>query len=162
MNGSVCLALTLFIALNFNHTGVFSADFFMGEELDYYEPLNYNPKDTFVKTHRYKRDFSYLQKEPKDSDDNQISFSAHNHEFNLILKRDYSIFHNDIKLHNANGEPLELNDHSLHFYDGIVESSTFSSKGYCFGSVRDGIFDGEILTEEGTYYVTKIPWSRQR
>ena len=26
---------------------------------------------------------------------------------------------------------------------------------YCFGSIRDGVFDGQIVTDSGTYYVER-------
>ena len=126
---------------------------FIVDDLHYYELLDYDPKSTITIHNRHKRSTSHQN----NLDKIEISFSAHNQKFQLELKRDYSIFHNEIKIHDGRNQQLPLNHGNLNLYDGLVKSSLFSSKGYCFGSISDGIFDGQILTDEGTYYITKIP-----
>ena len=144
---------TLFsmLARNISVTCISTA--FIGDDLHYYEPLTYNPQAIRMHQRRHKRSNS----NQNDFDKVKISFFAHNQEFRLHLKRDYSIFHNNMKIHDGTNQHVPLNHDTLNLYDGIVESSLSSSNGYCFGSISDGIFDGQLLTEEGTYYVTKIP-----
>ena len=131
----------------------YNSSSFIADDLHYYELLDYDPKTTITVSNRHKRSTSHQNK----LDKIEISFSAHNQKFHLELKRDYSIFHNDIKIHDGRNQQLPLNHGNLNLYDGHVKSSLSSSKGYCFGSISDGVFDGQILTDEGTYYITKIP-----
>ena len=153
MSSFVWLLAAVCMTLNQEYCFANDLKTFLDDDVHYYETLNYDPQSTFEQqTRRQKR--SSLEENPAER---KISFSALNREFRLHLKPDYSIFHNDIQIRHGNGQPLELNHETLNFYDGIVASSASFSKGYCFGSIREGIFDGQILTEEGTYFVTKIP-----
>ena len=44
------------------------------------------------------------------------------------------------------------------FFDESDEKVNFNDKSlprHCFGAIRDGVFDGQINTDEGTYYVER-------
>ena len=96
----------------------------------------------------------------------ELDFLAHGRSFNLRLKRDYSVFHNDLEIEDGFGNSIS-SDHDLsHIYEGYLvpsgEEGILSelhianiSPTHCFGAIRDGVFDGQINTDEGTYYVER-------
>ena len=130
-------------------------------DLEYYETLDYDLQRTIGTSklvNRRKRDASYPQTEEPSFGTKRfkLSFFAFGQHFQLQLKRDYSIFHNDIKIQFGDSQHVKLSHDTMNLYDGPVVTSSNSLKGYCFGSISNGVFDGQILTQEGTYYVEKM------
>ena len=127
-------------------------------DLEYHETLNYNLEKTiaaYEPMNRRKRDAS---ESSVGTERSKISFFAFGQQFQLQLKRDFSIFHNDIKIQFGESQHVKLSHDTMNLYDGPVVTSSSSLEGYCFGSINNGIFDGQILTRQGTYYVTKLPF----
>ena len=95
-----------------------------------------------------------------------MEFSAHGRSFKLRLKRDYSVFHNDFEIEDGVGNSISA-DHDLsHIYEGHLVTPSEGLKSstddldklantHCFGAIRDGVFDGQIETDEGTFYVER-------
>ena len=131
-------------------------------DLEYYETLNYNLEKSIAASepiNRRKRDASHTKTESSvGTERSKISFFAFGQQFRLQLKRDFSIFHNNIKIQFGESQHVKLSHDTMNLYDGPVVTSSSSLKGYCFGSISNGIFDGQILTQEGTYYVTRLPF----
>ena len=130
-------------------------------DLEYYETLDYDLERTIGASQpmsRRKRDASYPQTEESSVGTKgfKLSFFAFGQHFQLQLKRDFSIFHNDIKIQFGHSQHVKLSHDTMNLYDGPVVTSSSSLKGYCFGSISNGVFDGQILTQEGTYYVAKM------
>ena len=137
------------------------------EYVHHYETLNYDNTYIDQQHKRHKRSVP-AQKDIKliysrDSQNEQphvdLEFSAHGRDFKLRLKRDYSVFHNDFEIEDGTGNSISA-DHDLsHIYEGHLigpNSDTHSDKHpHCFGAIRDGVFDGQINTCEGTFYVER-------
>ena len=135
--------------------------------MHHYETLNYDNTYIDQQHKRHKRSVP-AQKDIKliysrDSQNEQphvdLEFSAHGRDFKLRLKRDYSVFHNDFEIEDGTGNSISA-DHDLsHIYEGHLigpNSDTNSDKHpHCFGAIRDGVFDGQINTCEGTFYVER-------
>ena len=99
---------------------------------------------------------------------------AHGQNFNLRLKRDYSVFHNDLEIEDTYGNSIS-DDHDLsHIYEGyilppsdetdevdpdnlrVTQAKKSPPSSHVFGAIRDGVFDGQITIEDkGTYYVER-------
>jgi disintegrin and metalloproteinase domain-containing protein 10 len=81
----------------------------------------------------------------------KIDFEALGRKFKLRLRPDaHSVFAEDLAVEGSDGNPIKLP--LDHIYSGHLEDTANS---HVFGSVSDGIFEGKILTPEGSYYVEK-------
>ncbi|XP_053228391.1 disintegrin and metalloproteinase domain-containing protein 10-like [Podarcis raffonei] len=77
-----------------------------------------------------------------------LEFQAYQRVFRLRLWRDRSVFARGIEITRRNGDAGPTN---LSFiYTGILEGEPGSS---CHGSIINGLFEGFIRTQNGTYYV---------
>ncbi|XP_064859021.1 disintegrin and metalloproteinase domain-containing protein 10-like isoform X2 [Oncorhynchus nerka] len=107
----------------------------------HYEGLSYNTYELQDKHLRAKRALlhqdTFLH----------LDFHAHGRHFNLRMKRDTSLFAEDLKV-DMGGQ--EVNYDTSHIYTGEIygEKGTLSH-----GSVVDGKFEGFIQTYQGTFYV---------
>ena len=111
----------------------------------HYEGLDYSPHHVDHQRRRHKRSL------PKDGHRVALDFSAHGRDFKLRLKRDHSVFHNSLVVEDGWGRPKEGYDLS-HVYDGRCEGP---AGGAAFGSLHDGIFDGQVETRHGTYFIER-------
>ncbi|XP_040583096.1 disintegrin and metalloproteinase domain-containing protein 10 isoform X2 [Lepeophtheirus salmonis] len=112
----------------------------------HYEGLSY------VKEHVIEHHARHRRSAPNDDHHVPIQFSAHGKDFKIKLIRDHSVFHNNLRIENYQGDLLHHLDTS-HVYHGHLENDP---KSYCFGAIREGIFDGQIRTKDGIYYVERI------
>ena len=138
------------------------------EYVHHYETLKYDTTYIDQQHKRHKRSTPTqneatlsLQQQSRNQQHVDLEFSAHGRIFNLRLKRDYSVFHNDIEIEDGAGNSI-LSDHDLsHIYEGYLETpddgleTKEAQDTHCFGAIRDGVFDGQIKTSEGTYYVER-------
>ena len=70
--------------------------------------------------------------------------------FDLELKRDHSVFHNNLVVERGN-EAFEAD--LSHIYEGQL---TDEPESHAFGAIRDGVFDGTIHTAtDGIFYVER-------
>lgn len=105
------------------------------ESILHYEPLEYQRE--------------HLQSRVRKSlDGNQklhLNFKAHGRTFNILLKRDTSLF-----THNLHIDGSDANDfHPSNIYDGYIKNEPLSS---VHGFIYDGIFEGSIHTEDDNEY----------
>ena len=81
----------------------------------------------------------------------KIDFEALGRKFKLRLRADaHSVFAENLAVEGSDGNPIHVP--LDHIYSGHLEDTANS---HVFGSVSDGIFEGKILTPEGSYYVEK-------
>ncbi|CAG0882296.1 unnamed protein product [Cyprideis torosa] len=84
-----------------------------------------------------------------------LDFSSHGEEFQLRLRRDTSTFRPDFRMHLSRGaedadEPVDLD--LSHLVVGRLHGVPNSM---AFGSLWDGVFEGNIETPSGTFYVER-------
>ena len=138
----------------------------LSEFVGHFEPLNYVKSSVIIS--RAKRDAQrdgeedeYIEPLPvpmaqrganqEEEELVQITFRALGREFRLRLHPDASsIFSNDLMIEGPDGNPLNVNLN--HIYSGHLSNVPGSQ---VFGSIHDGIFDGKIITPNGTFYVEK-------
>ena len=85
----------------------------------------------------------------------QISFGSHGRNFDLELKRDLSVFPDSVVIEDYDGRRLQHLESKAHhhIYEGLLSGEPES---HVFGSVRDGIFDGQIHTQsDGVFFVER-------
>lgn len=151
--GSIILSVVLFVSTNV------AGD--LSEFVGHFEPLSYGISQSF--SSRAKRDTNddddsqVLEPLPtplaemRSEEDVEINFRALGRDFRLRLRPDASsIFSNDLQIEGPEGAPLNVNLN--HIYSGHLHDVPGSQ---VFGSVVDGVFDGKILTPNGTFYVEK-------
>uniref|UniRef100_T1IMD0 ADAM10 endopeptidase n=1 Tax=Strigamia maritima TaxID=126957 RepID=T1IMD0_STRMM len=111
--------------------------------ITHFEPLTYNSEE--IHSHHLRHERS-INSNPCVN----IKFHAHGRHFHLRLRRDVSIFAPDLQVDSPTGILNQFN--TSHIYEGTLwgEENTKA-----FGSIRNGIFDGNIHTEKGTYYVER-------
>ena len=143
------------------------------EYVHHYETLSYDNTYIDEQHKRHKRSI------PIDNDENtnlnqgssdqphvELDFSAHGRRFKLHLKRDFSVFHNDFEIEDGFGNSISSDHDMSHIYEGYVvpesdflssskQQTDISANTHCFGAIRDGVFDGQISTKEGTFYVER-------
>ena len=118
---------------------------------DNYTPLTYDPSEVHNQHHRHKR--SLPDPETGEHDHRvRVQFSSHGRYFDLSLQRDHSVFHNNLVV--ERGDDVIAADVDLsHIYEGELVNEPGS---YCFGAIRNGVFDGQIQTpSQGIYYVER-------
>lgn len=79
-----------------------------------------------------------------------IRFKAQKRDFKLRLKRDTSTFSQNLQFVGDGADPGATD--FTHIYAGHVEGVANS---HAFGSIRDGVFDGKIITPGETFYVER-------
>lgn len=81
-----------------------------------------------------------------------VDFYAHGKQFNLRLYKDAdSVFSKDLVIEDPAGQRLDV---SLdHIYSGYLEDEANRSKVY--GHLVNGVFEGKIESENGTFYVER-------
>lgn len=116
----------------------------LNEYISHYEPVEYDASDLHRAHTRAKRSVTR---------DNivHVRFASHGRTFNIRLKRDLTVFHNNLQVVNHKGEPINSVDTS-HIYQGHLLGEPGSS---VFGSILDGVFEGKIVSPTGNFYVEK-------
>ncbi|KAG8191817.1 hypothetical protein JTE90_022809 [Oedothorax gibbosus] len=115
----------------------------LNEYIQYYEPLNYNTKkihDNHLRAKRSTESNQYVH----------LNFQAHTRHFNLRLKRDTSIFSKNFVVETPDGEDVDFD--TSHVYEGHMPGEHGT---VVYGSIRNGIFEGKIHTQNQTYYVER-------
>ncbi|KAG5883381.1 hypothetical protein JTB14_018141 [Gonioctena quinquepunctata] len=80
-----------------------------------------------------------------------LSFRSHGRDFRLRLKRDLSVFSDDMEVHGPQGKHDNVD--TSHIYEGHLLGEPDS---VAFGSLIDGVFEGKIISPKmGSYYVEK-------
>ena len=122
----------------------------LGPFISDYEPLSYDREPVHRSHSRHKRSLSAGRRVSEDPV--ELSFSAHDRDFNLRLFADHSVFHPGYKVTGPLDRPVTGVEHSL--YEGHLIGEPGS---HVFGVVRDGVFDGTIRTRRhGTFYVERV------
>uniref|UniRef100_A0A8W7PXZ8 ADAM10 endopeptidase n=1 Tax=Anopheles coluzzii TaxID=1518534 RepID=A0A8W7PXZ8_ANOCL len=114
----------------------------LNEYISHYEKLSYDHEHLHASHSRAKRSVTkdhYVH----------LSFSAHDRDFNIRLKRDLSTISDKLEIHTDKG-PVQVD--SSHIYHGEVIDDPNS---YVFGSIFDGVFEGKVITSEDEYYVER-------
>ncbi|KAJ8343526.1 hypothetical protein SKAU_G00308550 [Synaphobranchus kaupii] len=113
----------------------------LSKYIHHYEGLSYDTDVLHSNHQRAKRAVSHEDKFL------HLNFHAHGRYFNLRMKRDTSLFADDLKVE-MSGE--EMHYDTSHIYSGEI----YGEKGsLSHGSIMDGRFEGFIRTHRGTYYV---------
>jgi len=115
----------------------------IGDYVHHFEGLDYSPDSVHEAHRRHKRSL------PDKDHTVRLDFRAHGRDFKLRLKQDHSVFHNQLTVEDGWGRP-KVHDLS-HIYDG----PDVGRGGHAFGSLHDGVFDGQVETPEGTYYIER-------
>lgn len=114
----------------------------LNEYILHYEPLRYDAQILHQKHLRAKRS---VHTDPSV----HLSFQAHGKNFNLRLKRDTSVFSNNVVVEGPGGA---VDVDTSHIYSGHLRGEPNT---HVYGAIRDGVFDGKIITPQGTYYVER-------
>lgn len=85
----------------------------LNEYISHYEPLTYNTQDIHKAHLRAKRSVS-------DDTAINLNFKAHSRDFSLVLKRDLSVFSNDLEVHGDLG-PIDFD--TSHIYQGHLRGN---------------------------------------
>lgn len=92
-----------------------------------------------------------IKRSPQDQDAAlHLKFYAHNRHFHLRLKRDASVFSNDLVIEAHDRRPLDVD--LSHIYSGHLVGEPTS---HVFGALHDGVFEGRIETTKGHYYAER-------
>lgn len=117
----------------------------LSEYVHHYEGLDYDASAIRDQHHRHKR--STLDEDHRVN----IQFEGHGRAFDLELKRDHSVFHNQLVV--ERGEEVAHDVDLSHIYEGQLIDEPGS---HCFGAIRNGVFDGQIYSpSHGLYYVER-------
>jgi len=123
----------------------------LDDYVSHFEFLDYDAIAVHRENTRHKRSL------PQDGHKVPMDFFSHGRRFQLDLHRDYEAFGDRLEV--IRGDHTGRNDESItdkvdtsHMYHGKVRDDPSS---YCFGSIREGVFDGQIITNGGTYYVER-------
>lgn len=116
----------------------------LNEYINHYERLNYDTEKVHREHTRAKRSLS------EDTSAVHLSFRAYGRHFRLRLKRDTQVFNENLQVHGP--DDVEINVDTSHIYHGNVIGEPQSA---AFGSIIDGVFEGKIVSEKGTYFVEK-------
>ncbi|XP_040354953.1 disintegrin and metalloproteinase domain-containing protein 10 [Ixodes scapularis] len=110
----------------------------------HYEPLMYNHNDVHERHVRIKRS-------PFDHDAAlHLKFHSHNRHFHLRIKRDTSVFSNDLVIESHDRKPLDVDLSNI--YSGHLLGDPSS---HVFGALHGGVFEGRIETPTGHFYVER-------
>ncbi|XP_041970782.1 disintegrin and metalloproteinase domain-containing protein 10 [Aricia agestis] len=112
----------------------------LSEYVEHYEPLEYDTAALHTQHLRARRSV--------DPADLRLDFSAHGRRFRLRLRRDLSAFGEGFRVEGSQGQLHDVD--TSHIYKGEMVDEPHST---VFGSVTDGVFEGKIILNDGTYYV---------
>uniref|UniRef100_A0A8D3EE37 Disintegrin and metalloproteinase domain-containing protein 10 n=1 Tax=Scophthalmus maximus TaxID=52904 RepID=A0A8D3EE37_SCOMX len=113
----------------------------LNKYIRHYEGLSYDTELVHSKHQRAKRALSHEDKFL------HLDFHAHGRHFNLRMKRDTTLFAQDLKV-DVSGEEIPYD--TAHIYTGEI----YGEKGtMTHGSIVDGKFEGFIQSYQGNYYV---------
>lgn len=125
-------------------------DLLLSELVSYYEPLKYSSASLAHAHNRMRR--SLLLTPSKNNDDKKLllNFTAHNQIFNLSLRREKSLFSNNLFIKNNLAGIKSRTFHPSNIYEGVVLDDPSSS---CHGFIHDNIFEGRIKLRNGIEYI---------
>ncbi|CAJ1060495.1 disintegrin and metalloproteinase domain-containing protein 10 [Xyrichtys novacula] len=112
--------------------------------IKYYEGLSYDRQDLHRKHLRARRATQHQENTLK------LDFTAFHRTFRLRLKRNAEVFSENFRLVLENG-PTSAD--LSHIYSGTLEGEHGSA---CHGSVIQGLFEGTIHTDNGTFNVEPV------
>ncbi|KAJ9581415.1 hypothetical protein L9F63_023409, partial [Diploptera punctata] len=115
----------------------------LNEYIRHYEVLTYDREDVLRSHLRARR--SVIR-------DNSVHlrFSSHGRSFNIRLKRDLNTFSSNLVVIGPTGQQEDLE--TSHIYQGHILGEAGS---YVYGSLSDGVFEGKIVSPQGSYYVER-------
>lgn len=116
----------------------------LNEYISQYERLNYDTEKIHKAHIKTKRSLS------EDTSAVHLSFRAQDCHFRLRLKRDLTVFSDNIKVHGPEGTEIDVD--TSHIYHGNLMGEPQS---VAFGSIIEGVFEGKIISEKGTYFVER-------
>ncbi|XP_058062268.1 disintegrin and metalloproteinase domain-containing protein 10, partial [Anopheles bellator] len=114
----------------------------LNEYISHHEKLSYDHQHLHASHSRAKRSVT------KDHHVH-LSFRAHERDFNIRLKRDLSTISDKLEIHSDQG-PVQVD--SSHIYHGELIGEPDS---YVFGSIFDGVFEGQMISGDSTYHVER-------
>ncbi|XP_066248939.1 disintegrin and metalloproteinase domain-containing protein 10 isoform X3 [Euwallacea similis] len=113
----------------------------LNEYISHYEPLSYDTGAVHNAHLRSKRSLdSHVY----------LSFKAHQRNFRIRLKRDLDVFNDKLEVLDDKGQPIAAD--TSHIYTGQLLGEPDSK---VFGSIIDGVFEGRILSPNGSFFVEK-------
>ncbi|XP_068082723.1 disintegrin and metalloproteinase domain-containing protein 10 isoform X2 [Anabrus simplex] len=115
----------------------------LSEYVRHFEPLSYDSQNVHRNHMRARR--SVTQEHMV-----HLHFNAHEKEFNIRLKRDLYTFSDNLVIHGPTGEVEDLD--TSHIYQGHILGEPGS---HVFGSISDGVFEGKIISNKGSFYVER-------
>ncbi|XP_050712620.1 uncharacterized protein LOC126996286 [Eriocheir sinensis] len=111
----------------------------LNEHIQHFEPVFYSPALLLQHHHRAKRDASHHL---------HLDFTAHNRLFKLRLRRDVSLFADDVVFESTSG-PVDFDLNKV--YSGWLEDDDLAEVA---GVVtKEGLFDGHVSTPSELYYL---------
>lgn len=113
----------------------------LNEYIEYYDTLDYD-SNALHQQHIRTRRSTDASKELR------FNFHALGKKFHLRLRRDLSAFSEDLKVEGSQGETHDVD--TSHIYHGELADDPQST---VFGSVTDGVFEGKIIANDGSFYV---------
>jgi len=117
----------------------------LSEHISDFQYVAYSKEDVRDQHTRHKRS------EPQDNHEVEIYFNSYGRDFDLRLQKDHSVFHKNYVVEGPVGHSLHHLDHT--HYEGYIADEPQS---HVFGSLRDGIFDGQITTaRDGVFFVER-------
>nr|XP_045622602.1 uncharacterized protein LOC123773138 [Procambarus clarkii] len=132
----ILLTTALLLAANFQPT---NAGLVLSDHILHFEPVFYDERRLRHDHHRAKRDATH---------DLRLQFTAHNRLFRIRLRRDASIFAEDVVFESTDG-PIDFDLGKV--YSGSLEDEELAR---VEGVVtREGLFDGHVATPNELYYV---------
>ncbi|KRT80735.1 hypothetical protein AMK59_4955, partial [Oryctes borbonicus] len=114
----------------------------LNEYIYHYEPLSYDHTEVHKAHLRTKRSAS------KDHAVH-LSFRSHGRHFRLRLKRDLTVFSDNLEVHGSKGQ---IDVDTSHIYNGHIIGDPDST---VFGSIIEGVFEGKIVASDKAFYVEK-------
>eukprot|EP00095_Tigriopus_kingsejongensis_P005881 maker-scaffold38_size502422-snap-gene-4.24 protein:Tk05881 transcript:maker-scaffold38_size502422-snap-gene-4.24-mRNA-1 annotation:"disintegrin and metalloproteinase domain-containing protein 10 isoform x3" len=118
----------------------------LSDYVEHYEPLHYDPSPVAEDHVRHKRSL------PEEEHKVRLDFVAHGQRFQMELERDHSVFHDQLAIHDSQDRPITNSVATPILYEGRLLDDPDS---HCFGAIRDGVFDGQISTRRGNYFVER-------
>ncbi|XP_063058116.1 disintegrin and metalloproteinase domain-containing protein 10 [Engraulis encrasicolus] len=115
----------------------------LSQFIRYYEGLAYDQQALHQSHQRVKREDELSHRQLR------LNFTAFQRDFRLLLEQDSEGFADNFRIDVGDGGGQGVVDLS-HVFSGSLEDEERSS---CHGSIVQGLFQGSITTENGTYHV---------
>lgn len=90
----------------------------LSDYVEHFEPLHYDPSPVRTDHARHKRSL------PDEDHRVRLDFVAHGQRFQMELKRDHSVFHNDLSIHDNDDRPITHILDTSHIYEGKLLGKT--------------------------------------